>query len=65
MTTDEIISELTARHFKRLESRLLELGLPSLAYIAISREFRYLENDLKKALTFQGEDLKNILTGGK
>ena len=65
MATDEIISEMTARHFKRLESRLLELDLPSLAYVAISREFRHLENDLKKALAFQGEDLKNILTGGK
>lgn len=64
MTTDEIISEMTARHFKKLEAKLLELDLPSLAYVAISREFRYLENDLKKVLSFQGEDLKNILTGG-
>ena len=61
MTQDEIIETITARHFKRLESRLLELNLPQLAYIAISKEFRFLENDLKKGLTFQDEDLNDIL----
>ena len=61
MTQDEIIETITARHFKRLESRLLELNLPQLAYIAISKEFRFLENDLKKGLTFQDEDLNDVL----
>lgn len=64
MTNDEIVEHITRRHFKRLESKLLELNLPQLAYIAISKEFRFMEKDLKEALTFQGEDLKNILTGG-
>ena len=62
MTTDEIIEHITGRHFKRLESKLLELSLPTLVYSAISKEFRYLENDLKNALSFQGDDLKNVLT---
>lgn len=61
MTNDEIIEQITARHFKRLESRLLELNLPQLAYIAISKEFRFLEKDLKEALTFIGDDLKKVL----
>ena len=61
MTQDEIIETITARHFKRLESRLLELDLPQLAYIAISKEFRFLENDLKKGLAFQDEDLNDVL----
>lgn len=63
MTNDEIVEHIIRRHFKRLESKLLELNLPQLAYIAISKEFRFMEKDLKEALTFQGEDLKNILTG--
>jgi len=61
MTQDEIIETITARHFKRLESKLLELDLPQLAYIAISKEFRFLENDLKKGLTFQDDDLNEII----
>lgn len=61
MTNDEIVEQITARHFKRLESRLLELNLPQLAYIAISKEFRFLEKDLKEALTFIGDDLKKVL----
>jgi len=61
MTQDQIIETITARHFKRLESKLLELDLPQLAYIAISKEFRFLENDLKKGLTFQDEDLNEII----
>lgn len=62
MTDDEIIETLTRRHFKRLEAQLLELDLPKLSYIAISRSFRWLEADLKKALAFHGEDLKKVLT---
>lgn len=64
MTNDEIVEHITRRHFKRLESKLLELNLPQLAYIAISKEFRFMESDLKKALTYQDDDLKNLLTGG-
>lgn len=64
MTNDEIVEHITRRHFKRLESKLLELNLPQLAYIAISKEFRFLEKDLKDALTVIGDDLKNVLTGG-
>ena len=62
MTDDEIISKIVSRHFKRLEGYLLDLNLPRLAYIAISKEFRFLEEDLQKAMTYQGEDLKNLLT---
>ena len=65
MTNDEIVETLVSRHFKKLESRLLELNLPSLVYITISKEFRWLETDLKKALSFQGDDLKYFLTGEK
>lgn len=65
MTNDEIVETLVGRHFKKLESRLLELNLPSLVYITISKEFRWLETDLKKALSFQGDDLKYFLTGEK
>lgn len=64
MTNDEIVEHITRRHFKRLESKLLELNLPQLAYIAISKEFRFLEKDLKEALTVIGDDLKNVLTRG-
>jgi len=64
MTTDEIIEHIAGRHFKRLESKLLELSLPTLVYSAISKEFRYLETDLKKALTFQDDDLKKLLDKG-
>ena len=62
MTNDEIISKIVRRHFKRLESYLLDLNLPRLAYIAISKEFRFMEDDLQKAMAYQGEDLKNLLT---
>lgn len=62
MTDDEIIETLTRRHFKRLEAQLLELDLPKLSYIAISRSFRWLEADLKKALSYQKDDLKKVLT---
>ena len=62
MTNDEIITKIVSRHFKRLESFLLDLNLPRLAYVSISKEFHFLENDLKDALTFQGDDLKNVLT---
>mgnify|MGYP003321519714 CR=1 FL=1 len=62
MTTDEIVERITGRHFKRLESKLIELKLPRLVYMTISKEFRFLEQDLKKALSFEGEDLTNILT---
>ena len=62
MTDDEIIETLTRRHFKRLEAQLLELDLPKLAYIAISKAFRWLEADLKKALAYQKDDLKKVLT---
>jgi len=65
MTTDEIIEQITSRHFKRLESKLLELDLPRLAYVAISKEFRWLESDLKKGLIFQDEDLNSLLTEKK
>ena len=65
MTNDEIVEHITRRHFKRLESKLLELNLPQLAYIAISKEFRFLEKDLKEALTVIGDDLKNVLTEDK
>lgn len=61
MTQEEIISFITCRHFKRLEKKLLELSLPALVYIAISKEFRFLEADLKRALTFQGDDLDEFL----
>ena len=61
MTTDEIVEQITARHFKRLESKLLELNLPQLVYIAISKEFRFLEQDLKKGLAYQGKDLDDFL----
>ena len=61
MTTDEIVEQITARHFKRLESKLLELNLPQLVYIAISKEFRFLEQDLKKGLAYQGNDLDDFL----
>ena len=47
---DEIIEAVVCRHFKKLEGKLLELNLPQLAYIAISKEFRWLEADLKKEL---------------
>ena len=61
MTNDEIVEQITARHFKRLESKLLELNLPQLVYIAISKEFRFLEQDLKKGLAYQGNDLEDFL----
>lgn len=61
MTNDEIVEQITARHFKRLESKLLELNLPQLVYIAISKEFRFLEQDLKKGLAYQGKDLDDFL----
>lgn len=60
MTTDEVVSELTARHFKRLEAKLLEIKLPSLVYSAISKEFRHLEEDLKKALAYQDKDFNDF-----
>ena len=62
MTTDEIISKIVSRHFKRLEGYLLDLNLPRLAYVSISKEFHFLENDLKESLAFQDDDLKNVLT---
>jgi len=65
MTNDEIVEILVARHFKKLEAKLLELNLPRLVYMAVSKEFRWLESDLKKALSFQGDDLKYFLTGEK
>ena len=61
MTNDEIVEQITARHFKRLESKLLELNLPQLAYIAISKEFRFLEQDLKKGLNYQGNDFDEFM----
>lgn len=61
MTNDEIVEQITARHFKRLESKLLELNLPKLVYIAISKEFRFLEQDLKKGLAYQDKDLDEFL----
>ena len=61
MTTDEIITHITARHFKKLEGKLLELNLPQLVYIAISKECRFLEEDLKKGLTYQGNDLDKVI----
>lgn len=64
-TNDEIIEILTSRHFKRLEKKLLELHLPQLVYIAVSKQFRYLENDLKKAFSYNDEDLHFFLTGEK
>lgn len=63
MTDDEIIETLVGRHFKRLEAKLLQLNLPDLVYIAISKQFRYLEKDLKIALAMQCDDLKKFLTG--
>ena len=65
MTDNEIVEILVARHFKKLEAKLLELNLPRLVYITISKEFRWLESDLKKGLTYQGDDLKYFLTGEK
>lgn len=47
---NETIEAIVGRHFKKLEGKLLELNLPQLAYIAISKEFRWLEQDLKKEL---------------
>ena len=47
---DEIISNIVSRHFKRLEGFLLDLNLPRLAYVSISKEFHFLENDLKEAI---------------
>lgn len=64
MTDDEIIETLTRRHFKRLEAQLLELELPSLVYIAVSRSFRWMEADLKKAFAYKGEDLKKLIDKG-
>ena len=61
VTNEEIIEILVARHFKKLESKLLELNLPQLAYAAISKEFRWLESDLKKGLVFQDADLMHFL----
>jgi len=65
MTDEEIVKQIVGRHFKRLESKLLELNLPRLVYITISKEFRFLENDLSDALIFQGDDLQNLLTKGE
>ena len=61
MTNDEIIETITARHFKKLESKLLELNLPQVVYITISKEFRWLESDLKKGIAYQGTDLDILL----
>ena len=60
-----MIEQITARHFKKLESKLLELNLPQLAYIAISKEFRYLEDDFKKAFSFVGKDLDEFMKNMK
>ena len=60
MTNDEIIEKIMAKHFKRLEGYLVELNLPRLAYLAISKEFRFLEKDLKDGLAFQNEDLQEV-----
>ena len=49
-TYNEIIERITARHFKKLESMLIELKLPKLVFVSISKEFRYLEGDLKSAI---------------
>lgn len=65
MTNDEIITKIVTRHFKRLESFLLDLNLPRLAYVSISKEFHFLEKDLKDALSFQEEDLNSLLTEEK
>lgn len=65
MTDEEIVKQIVGRHFKRLESKLLELNLPRLVYITISKEFRFLEKDLSDALVFQGDDLQNLLTKGE
>lgn len=59
-TNDEIITQIVARHFKKLETKLLELKLPQLVYIAVSKEFRWLETDLKKAIAAGTSDLKNL-----
>ena len=58
-TNDEIIQQVVARHFKKLENKLLELHVPQLAYIAISKEFRWLESDLKKHIAAGVSDLRN------
>lgn len=65
ITNDEIIERIVSRHFKRLEGFLVELNLPRLVYVSISKEFRFLEQDLKNGLTFQGEDLDYILNNEK
>ena len=49
-TYDEIITKIVSKHFKRLEGFLLDLNLPRLAYVSISKEFRFLEDDLKDAV---------------
>ena len=61
LTNDEIIERIVKRHFKKLEGFLLDLNLPRLAYVAISKEFRFMEQDLKESLTFQGDDLNYVL----
>ena len=49
-TYDEIVTGIVSRHFKRLEGFLLDLKLPKLAYVSISKEFRFLEDELKEAI---------------
>lgn len=41
-----IIKRNIARHFKRLAERLNEIDTPTIIMEAISKEFRFLENDL-------------------
>lgn len=65
MTNDEIISLTVARHFKKLESKLLELDLPDRAFVLVSKEFRWLEQDLKNNIAYNDEDLNNFLKGIK
>lgn len=43
---DTIIRKNISRHFKRLAERLNEIDTPTIIMEAISKEFRFLENDL-------------------
>lgn len=43
---EEIIKQKMARHYKRLEERLSCVNLNPLVYETISREWRFLEQDL-------------------
>jgi len=53
---ETIISRNISRHFSKLKEKLIEVNTAQIVIDAISKEFRFLEKDLKEELvTKEGE----------